>query len=200
MKFADYHCGSRGRLWLKLKMLAVLFALIVPCLAASQELTVDNPFRVKAAYLRNFAHYVTWPYDVFAEINTPWQIGILGDDPFGDIMETTFNGRSEQGRLFTIFRAESLKELPPCQIVFVAYPDAATRRAVLGELKNKPVLTVGDAPEFLQEGGVIRFQVTDRVRISVNLDQARAVSLTIQTKMLEISSDILENGVIRQMR
>ena len=73
-------------------------------------------------------------------------------------------------------------------------------RAVLAELKDKPVLTVGDAPEFLREGGVIRFQVGDRVRMSINLDQARAVLLTIQTRMLEVSSDVLENGVVRQVR
>jgi len=36
--------------------------------------------------------------------------------------------------------------------------------------------------------------------MSINLDQARAVSLTIQTKMLEVSSEILENGELRRMR
>jgi hypothetical protein len=82
----------------------------------------------------------------------------------------------------------------------VGYPDATRRRAALAALKQKTVLTVGDEAEFLPEGGVIEFQVTDRVRMSINLDQARAVSLTIQTKMLEVSSEILENGERRSMR
>ena len=46
----------------------------------------------------------------------------------------------------------------------------------------------------MQEGGIIRFQVGDRVEMSINLDQARAVSLLIQTKMLEVSIEVLENG------
>ncbi|RYF57372.1 MAG: YfiR family protein, partial [Comamonadaceae bacterium] len=71
---------------------------------------------------------------------------------------------------------------------------------ILGELKSKAVLTVSDAPEFLSEGGVIRFQVEDRVRMSINLDQARAVSLAVPTRMLEVSHEVLENGVIRKMR
>jgi len=99
-----------------------------------------------------------------------------------------------------VFRAKRPEDLPLCQIAYVAYRDARRRRDVLGALKDKPVLTVGDAPEFLKEGGVIRFQVADRVSMSINLDQARAVSLTIQTKMLEVSSDILENGVVRRVR
>lgn len=175
---------------------AVLWMLLLPGLAASQE----NPYKVKAAFLRNFAHYVSWPYNAFTDSTSPWRIGILGEDPFGDMLEITFKGRTEQGRPFEVFRADRLEDLPPCQIIFVAYQDAWKRRAVLGELKNKPVLTVGDAPEFLLEGGVIGFQIGDRVRMNINLDQARAVSLTIQTKMLEVSSDILENGAIRQVR
>jgi hypothetical protein len=174
--------------------------LFLPGLVASRELATENPYKVKAAFLRNFAHYVTWPTDAFPESASSWCIGILGRDPFGEVLEATFKGRMEQGRAFEIFRADTPGELPACQIVFVAYKDAAKRRAVLDELKGKPVLTVGDAPEFLREGGVIRFQVSDRVRMSINLDQARAVSLTVQTRMLEVSSDVLENGVERQVR
>lgn len=176
----------------------LLALVLLPGLAMCQE--VENPHKVKAAFLRNFAHYVTWPAKAFPGSSSSWCIGILGRDPFGEVLETTFKGRTEQGRSFEIFRADTPDGLPVCQIVFVAYKDAAKRRAVLGELKGKPVLTVGDAPEFLGEGGVIRFQVGDRVRMSINLDQARAVALTIQTRMLEVSSDVLENGVVRQMR
>ncbi|MBE0589470.1 MAG: DUF4154 domain-containing protein, partial [Hydrogenophaga sp.] len=55
-------------------------------------------------------------------------------------------------------------------------------------------------PEFLREGGTIRFQVDDRVRLSINLDQARVAALTIQTRMLEVSSEVLDNGIVRKMR
>lgn len=185
--------NARAALWLA----AVLF---LPGLAVSQDVVVDNPYKVKAAFLRNFAHYVVWPERALPAGNAPWCIGILGPDPFGDILEATLRGRTEQGRSFVIVRAATLEELPPCQIVFMTYPDAAKRRTALAVLKQKPVLTVSDEPEFLPDGGVIGFQVTDRVRMSINLDQARAVSLVIQTKMLEVSSEILENGEMRRMR
>lgn len=182
--------------WSGIWAIVLLFILFQPGPAAGQE----NPAKIKAAFLRNFAHYVSWPSNVFPDSASPWQIGILGPDPFGDLLDTTFEGRAEQGRPFKVFRADRLEELPPCQIVFVAYQDAGKRRAALAVLKDKPVLTVGDAPEFLGEGGVIRFQVGERVSMSINLDQAQAVLLTIQTKMLEVASDILENGELRRMR
>jgi hypothetical protein len=188
------------RTLLRLWAIALLWMLHLPGLVASQELAPANPNRVKAAFLRNFAHYVSWPAHAFPDGSAPWHICILGPDPFGDILETSLKGRTEQGRSFEVFRADMLDQLPSCQIVFLTYKDDARRRAVLDRLKNKPVLTVGDAPEFLHEGGTIRFQVDDRVRLSINLDQARVATLVIQTRMLEVSSEVLDNGVVRKMR
>jgi YfiR/HmsC-like len=178
--------------------LLFLFCLQGP--ASGQELVTENPRKVEAAFLRNFARYVTWPADAFSGERSPWNICILGGDPFGDVLEKTFRGRTEQGRSFAIIRADALDELPACQIVFIAHQDAAERRAALNELKRRPVLTVGDAPGFLREGGILRFQVSDHVEMSINLDQARSVSLTIQTKMLEVSREILENGTMRRWK
>jgi hypothetical protein len=52
----------------------------------------------------------------------------------------------------------------------------------------------------LQEGGVIRFQVGEHVEIGINLDQARSVALTIPAKMLEVSREVKENGVVRKWK
>lgn len=181
-------------------MLSIFLFLALPATVASQVAPAENPNRVKAAFLRNFAHYVIWPTRTFPNNMTPWHICILGQDLLGEHVETTVKGRTEQGRPFKVFRANTAEELPPCQIIFIAHQDPAQRRAALDKLKGKAVLTVGDAPEFLLEGGIIRFQVDDRVRMSINLDQARAASLTIPTRMLEVSSAIQENGVIRRVR
>jgi hypothetical protein len=96
--------------------------------------------------------------------------------------------------------AGTLDQLPPCQIVFVGYESPARRRAALGELKKLPVLTVGRAPEFLNEGGIIRLLAGERIEMSINLDQARAASLTIPSKMLELARDVVENGTVRKWR
>jgi hypothetical protein len=188
--------GFKG--WLVFVVL--LCSLQMSGLVAGQEWVTENPYKVEAAFLRNFSHYVTWPANAFAAPRSPWRIGILGRDPFGDILEKTFKGRTEQGRPFQIFRADTPEELPECNIVFVAYRDPARRRAALAVFRGKPVLTVGDAPEFLQEGGIIQFEVRDRVKMSINLDQARSASLTIQTKMLEVADQVVENGVVRKLR
>lgn len=179
---------------------ALCLILLLPGWGEAEDRVTANPNKVEAAFLRNFARYVTWPLHAFADDRAPWKICILGDDRFDDVLENTFKGRTEQGRQFELFRAQTLDQLPACQIVYVGYKDAGKRRAALNSLVTKPVLTVGDAPDFLQEGGVIRFQVEDHVEISVNLDQARSIALTIPAKVLEVSHVVVENGAVRRWR
>jgi hypothetical protein len=183
----------RRRRWRGLPL--AILALLAPWLAAGQRPTSAE---VEAAFLRNFARYLRWPDQAFPDAGAPWRICVLGEDPFGPVLERTFDGRTEQGRGFQIVRAAAVAELPACQIVVIAYGRSEQRRAALAELRGRPVLTVGDAPGFLQEGGMIQFQVSDRVEFGVNLDQARAAALKVQAKVLEVAREVVENGAVRR--
>ena len=168
--------------------------------ATAQDQAAEKRGKVEAAFLRNFARYVTWPPASFASDRSPWFVCILGDDHFDDTLERTFQGRTEQGRAFEVVRTRGPDSLATCQIVYVGYDSTSKRRAVLNELKSKPVLTVGDAPQFLEEGGIIRLIAGERIEMSINLDQARAASLAIPAKMLEVSREVVENGSLRRLR
>lgn len=168
--------------------------------AAAQDRAAESPARVEAAFLRNFARYVNWPARAFAGERSPWRVCILGVNHFDDTLESSLRGRTEQGRPFEVVRAARLDQLPACQIVYVDLPQAAERRAVLAALKKRPVLTVGNVAEFLDEGGIIRLMAREHIEMGINLDQARAASLTIPSKMLEVSHEVVENGAPRRWR
>jgi hypothetical protein len=209
MKSICYYCNMRwmqalfraGKQWVRLAGPAALLMLMPGFWTAQgQGLVVTDPGKVEAAYLRNFAHYVEWPSGAFAGPRSPWCIGILGPNPFGDVLEKTLRGRTEQGRPFEIRRSDNPEEMKECQIVFIAYRNPARRRAALAEFRDKPVLTVSDTEDFLRDGGIIRFEVGDRVSMSINLDRARSASLKIPTKMLEVSDYVVENNEVRRLR
>ncbi len=179
---------------------ALLFMLLMPHHVTSQALSTQNPYKIEAAFLRNFARYVVWPENAFPSSTAPWQIVVLGPDPFGEVLEKTLQNHTEQGRAFRVLRTDNYENLPPCQIIYIAYRDSVQRRTALSLLRGKPVLTVSDAPNFMADGGIIQLTVEDRVRMGINLDQARAALLTIKAKMLEVSSEVLDQGMIREMR
>src|SRR5512136_1000729 len=111
----------RSEFQLRRVLRTVALMMVAASFVSGQEFATENPNKVKAAFLRNFAHYVNWPGSVFSEGGTPWRICVLGHDPFGEVLDATFKGRTEQGRGFEIFRADAMEELPLCQIVFVAH-------------------------------------------------------------------------------
>jgi hypothetical protein len=183
------------------RTLIILISLFcLPSLLYAEQVKKPDFRAVEAAYLRNFAQYVNWPVETFANDLDPWHICVLGDDPFGELLENTLQGRSVKDRPFSILRTHKISDLDHCQIVYIAYMISMSRRAAIAELKNQPILTVSDAPEFLQEGGIIRFDIRDYVQININLDQARSASLNIQTKMLEVSNEVVDHGAVRKLR
>ncbi len=121
---------------LSTQWLLISLLLSLPARGTSQELVTQNPYKIEAAFLRNFAHYVNWPSHAFSEQSKYWHICVLGPDPFGDVLETTLEGRTEQGMPFTVFRADRLDDLPPCQIIFIAYKDAKRRGETLNALRE----------------------------------------------------------------
>ncbi|WP_284619403.1 YfiR family protein [Aquabacterium humicola] len=195
MRFAP----ASVRAWLAAGLLLGGLALVAPP-GRAQDTGAATLASLESAFLRNFARYVTWPSAAFASERAPWRVCVLGAEHLDDTLEKTLQSRTEQGRSFAVIRGVAAQQLPTCQIAYIGYRNAATRSAALAELKRQPVLTVGDAPEFLNEGGIIRLRPGERLEMSINLDQARAASLTIPTKMLEVSRDVVENGTLRRWR
>ncbi|MEZ5359806.1 MAG: YfiR family protein [Candidatus Zixiibacteriota bacterium] len=181
-------------------LLIAILSILLPSVGSGNKQEAVDLYKVEAAFLRNFARYVAWPEGTFADDTTAWSIGILGEDPFGNILENTLEDRQEQGRYFKVYRSDSLKDLPPCQIVYIAYSDSQKCSVVLAELKELAILTVSEMPDFLEEGGIIQLQIADRVKMNINLDQARSVSLKIQTKMLEVAHKVIDGGAINKRR
>jgi hypothetical protein len=194
------HGTARTRTGKALLLCLLLSLELLPRPAVGDGFVSAEPAKVEAAFLRNFAHYVAWPSHAFADDKAPWRVCILGNDPFDGVLDAILQGRVEQGRSFVVKRVDTVAELRSCHLAYIAFRTAETRRAALAELASRPILTVGDAPDFLEEGGIIRFQVSDHVGFGVDLDHANSASLKIPTKMLEVAQEVVENGVIRRHR
>jgi len=175
--------------------MAFLSARVLPfavLLAAAPGLAAQtaraSEYQVKAVFLFNFAQFVDWPADAFPESDTPLVIGILGDDPFGGVLDQTVVDERLRGRPFQVRRYHSVDEIKACHILFVSRPEGDRPQGILAGLKNRPILTVSDADGFAERGGMIRF-VTERsrIRLKINLEAAQAAHLTISSKLLRVA-------------
>ena len=84
-------------------------------------------YRVKAVFLFNFAQFVDWPADAFADSAAPFVIGVLGSDPFGELLDQTVLGEQLRGRPFEVRRYHTVDEITACHILFIHQPDGKHR-------------------------------------------------------------------------
>ena len=151
-------------------------------------------YQVKAAFLFNFAQFVEWPKTAFSRPEDPFVIGVLGPDPFGSYLEDVAHGEKVGGRKIVVKRYGKAADAFGSQILWVAGKDMATMMQDLAVLRNKPVLTVGDADGFAVEGGVIRLVMKqNKIRFRINVEAAQASGLSISAKLLSLA-DIVAPG------
>lgn len=142
-------------------------------------------YQVKAVFLFNFTQFVDWPDSAFEEPDAPLIIGVLGNDPFGAVLDEIVAGETVRGRPLAVRRYESVTETDGCHILFINLPTMSELSGALERLRMRNVLTVGDAREFASAGGVIEFMSVDnRIRLRVNLDAAKQANLAISSKLL----------------
>jgi hypothetical protein len=161
-----------------------LLAMLAPSAARAEEPGLEYP--VKAAFLYQFARFTDWPEE--ARSDAPLAIGILGDDPFGAVLDKALEGKSVGGRALTIRRSTFALDLDGCSILFVSRSETHRLAGVLGRVARSPVLTVGESEGFTQSGGMIRFVVDgSHVRFEVNLAAVESGGLRLSSRLLALA-------------
>jgi hypothetical protein len=145
-------------------------------------------YEVKAAFLYNFAQFVEWPTNAFADAQSPIVIGILGEDPFGASLNEIVRGENVNGRPLAIAHYQRVEDIKACQILFISQSESRRLEEILASLKGRGILTVGDIDGFAKRGGMIRFVIeNNRVRFRIDVEAAKAANLTISSKLLRLA-------------
>ena len=171
---------------------AVLIRVVLCFLAVVAQAQSASEYQVKAAFLFNFARFVEWPADAFPSADSPLQICILGQDPFGRDFEQMIEDKTVSGHRIEIAHPEGVPQARACQVLFIALPDKQQVLQTLQGLKGASVLTVGDVPGFAKMGGIINFVLDDnRVRFEINQKAAELAHLKLSARLLTVAKLVL---------
>jgi hypothetical protein len=167
------------------------------CLGVRVEPAQVGPpkeYQVKAVFLYNFAQFVEWPAAAFDDAHSPIVIGILGDNPFGSYLDETVRGEMVDARPLQVQRYRKVDQIKRCHILFISRSEAANLREILTALKDRNILSVSEADDFVQRGGTIRLATAQsRVRLTINTSAASAAMLTISSQLLR-SAELVSPG------
>jgi hypothetical protein len=166
-----------------------LWAVLAPVRSLSGADTGRSlEYPVKAAFLVNFAKFAEWPADSLQGRASAVSICVLGDDPFGEVLEKTAAGRLVGGRPIVIERYRSVAEVQACHVLFIATSEWERLTQILESVAVQPVLTVAERDGFARQGGVIGLVVEDNLaRFEVNLQAAQGKGLRLSSKLLGVA-------------
>jgi hypothetical protein len=150
-----------------------------------------NEYEVKSACLYNFLKYVEWPAQALPDPKGPFLLGVLGDDPFGKLLDNTVADKSIDERKIMVRRSNRLEDLKTCHLLFVSQSEKSRVKRILADLKDAGVLTVGEFDTFAHDGGMINFtRAGEKVRFEINLNAAQRSGLKISPKLLNVAKII----------
>src|SRR5450755_3247606 len=90
---------------------------------SSADSTVAKEYKIKAAFIYNFAKFVVWPAQKLADNSAPIVIGVLGPNPFGDELENVLKGRQINGRAVVVRQFDNLEAAKAADLLFVTLTD-----------------------------------------------------------------------------
>lgn len=172
--------------------------MMLPGAVYAQTSLIDREYEIKAAYLYNFGKYVEWSSEADAAIgvNSPFLIGVVGDNPFGNALENVARAKQLGGRRIVIHGIRTADDYRHCHILF--FPRGTTEplaSAVLERARQAPTLLVGEHDGFVEAGGCANFSIrANRVKFEINPDAAQRRGLRISSRLLRLGTIVTGTG------
>lgn len=175
------------------QIIGVIVAALLALLPASPAVAAANlEYQVKAAFLYNFAKFVSWPEDAFGDGGGPFVFCIVGTDPFGDTLEKVLKGRQASNRPIVVRRGADPESVGRCHLMFVGEGEDPRVARHLQQVAERPVLTVGESEAFSRAAGMIRLLVQDkRVRFDINVKAAAKARLKMSSQLLKLARRVI---------
>lgn len=172
-------------------LLGMVCTLALGVMEARAAAPAPKEYEVKAAFLFNLVQFVEWPPQAFPTPKTPIIIGILGNDPFGVILDRTVRGETVENRPIAIHRSRKIENLKDCHLLFISKSEKGRLAQIFSSLAGTHCLTVGETDQFARTGGVVNFRPQGAdIRFEINMDAARRGGLTISSKLLRLATVI----------
>lgn len=146
-------------------------------------------YQVKARYLSILPDYTKWPSGSGPE-GRQLVIGVVGDSPFGNHLSDLFTPGKAMSRKGRVVYLQNRQGVEQCDVIFIPESESDRLYEILRKVRGRPILTIGDSPDFARRGVMINLVVDrDRVSLEVNLT-------TLRSAGLEVSAHILKNAKI----
>lgn len=163
-------------------------------LTASSALADEKIDRGKAVQIVQIVKFITWPGDKAVDGQKKIEVCVLGENPIIN-EQSVFRIASKSSINFSLVKENNLDKVNShCHALFIGASEGDEYKDALTVLKNKPVLTIGDAPDFAERGGMIALSIQGgKPKFIVNKDAISKATLYADPGLLEHAVDVIND-------
>jgi hypothetical protein len=151
-------------------------------------------YEVKAAFLYEFGRFVEWT-PVSAGDSDFFAICVLGEDPFGILLDEAVKDKTASGHKVIARRIVGVRDSGDCRILFISPSEDSRLLEILKALEGKGILTVGEGSQFTRRGGMVSFRTEqNRVRFAINQAATERAGIKLSSQLLKIATVVEAAG------
>jgi len=161
---------------------------VIPGIASASASSKE--YKLKAAYLLNFARFVYWPEEAFEKTGNNFNLCVYGESPFGENLDK-LSSKKILKRNIKLSYVKSLEESSACHIVFICSSEEAELENLITDLPDRIMLTVSDIEGFSAGGGMIEFvRVGNKIKFEINVKESTKQGIKYRSQLLEVAEHL----------
>lgn len=142
---------------------------------------------VTASYIVHFVRFTTWPVDALGS-GVPVVICVAGNDWVATELTQLARTQKVEGRPLSVRRTRLDDDVSGCHVFYGSNLNGDQTERLLRTTSVMPILTLSDAADFAERGGIANFFIDDgRLRFSVNPGAATRARLQISSRLLSLA-------------
>lgn len=181
--------GIFSRKYIAILLLLSAVALLSLPGASQAETAIEE--KVKAAFIVNFARFISWPEDLFSKDTDPLVICTVGIDAEGAAF-AGIDSKKIKGRPIVLENLKSLNDKKQtCHLLYVKGVSDDDLQAYLQKNATSPVVSISESEGFAGLGGTIEFvKVEDRLSFKINNTKAKERRLRVNASLLNLAVEV----------
>lgn len=185
--------NSASTCWLRHGRALALAAVLAWAPAHAQAPGAIPERQVKAAYILNFTRYTTWPANALSEGSAPLVVCAFGGDA-ADVARQ-LQSRAAGSHPLELRPLQHLDQMSGCHALYLGQTERAQQSSLLSRLRNQAILTIGESPSFLADGGMINLVLVDgNLHFEVNLAATAGAGMQLNPRMLALADKVIGGG------
>jgi hypothetical protein len=176
-----------GIFWIALFILCLL---LVPGTRYVQSAEVSQEYQLKAAFLYNFARFISWPEQALPAGHNYMNFCIVGPNPFASVL-SNLESKVIDGHSIKIYYNDNLSSEQECHLTFYSNSEASTLANLNWSFSSENTVCVSDIPGFVEAGGDIEFiRKQDRIQFIINNTTLKKKGMQPRASLLQLAADI----------